>query len=165
MILIIAYGNSLREDDGAGLALGKLIAQELRARKANVELITAHQLLPELALEIARDEVDSVVFVDTRAASPDNDDLNVQAYPLVIDSPSPSVGHHLNPEAVLVYAHLLYGKQVSAWQVTVPGVNFDHGELFSTIAQSALSTALKILDTWLAELTEPAQLTHFSVAE
>ena len=160
MILIIAYGNTLREDDGAGPALGKIIKQELCARKADVELVITHQLMPELALEIARDEVNSVVFVDTRVASPDDADLAVQVYPIIVDTPSPSIGHHLNPAAVLVYARLLYGKQVHAWQVTVPGVNFEHGELFSTIAQNALLTATNQLDNWLTELTPITRLTH-----
>ena len=150
MILIIAYGNTLRQDDGAGLALGQILEKELRARRVDVERITVHQLMPELALELARERVKAVIFVDTRVAT-DDDTLKVQILPLFADTPSPSIGHHLNPVTVLVYARLLYNKQLPAWQLTVPGVNFEHGEEFSTIAQVALATAPELLTDWLAE--------------
>ena len=67
MILIIGYGNSLRGDDGAGLLLAEGLEEAWQARQVEVERLAVHQLTPELTLEISREEVTSVVFVDTRA--------------------------------------------------------------------------------------------------
>ena len=161
MILIIAYGNSLRQDDGAGLVLAEIVEQECRARRLDVERIVAFQLTPELSLEVARKEVTAVVFVDTRTVAPDEPDLRVRLRSLTTETASPSLGHHLNAAALLVYAYLLYGKHPPAWEVTVPGRNFGHGEGLSPIARRALSTAHEPLGELLirlgdAALAEPA---------
>jgi hydrogenase maturation protease len=129
MIQIIACGNSLRRDDGAGLVLAGILEQEWRPFRVDVERISVHQLTPELAADIAWAEVAAVVFVDTRVT-----ELNsgLQARPIETDSSSPSVGHYLDPNTLMIYAHLLYGKQPQAWQVTVPGNDFGHGEGLSS---------------------------------
>ncbi|MEZ4766952.1 MAG: hypothetical protein R2844_00805 [Caldilineales bacterium] len=66
MILIIAYGNSLREDDGAGLVLAEKLEPLLRRFAVDARRIETQQLLPELAAEIAASQPHAVVFVDTR---------------------------------------------------------------------------------------------------
>ena len=125
MILIIACGNSLRRDDGAGLILAEKLETDWRSAGADVERISVHQLAPELAVDIARADVTAVVFVDTRAMEPD---AGLQVRPIETGSSSPSLGHYLDPSTLVAYASLLYGKHPPAWQVTVPGIDFDHGE-------------------------------------
>jgi Ni,Fe-hydrogenase maturation factor len=68
VILIIAYGNSLRRDDGAGLILGEKLEDALRKRGLSVSHIAVHQLTPDLALSVAAENVAAVVFVDTRVS-------------------------------------------------------------------------------------------------
>ncbi len=154
MILIIAYGNSLREDDRAGLVLAEMIERACRAHQLKVERIVAHQLTPELSLEVARKEISSVVFVDTRAITPNAPTPQVQVRPIGIrTTPSTSsLGHHLSASSLLVYAQLLYDQHPPAWEATAPGVEFGHGETLSPIAQAALATAQKPIEQLLTRL-------------
>jgi hydrogenase maturation protease len=151
MILIIGYGNSLRGDDGAGLVLAERLEEAWQDRQVEVERLALHQLTPELILEISREEVTSVVFVDTRAVPPEATDLQVWISPLQAGGTSPSLGHHLDPAALLALAGLLYDKWLPAWLVTVPGVDFTHREALSPTAQQALVTAPE-LSTKLLEV-------------
>ncbi len=145
MLLIIAYGNSLRRDDGAGLALAERLEALCRARGLAVERQAVHQLLPELAPEIARPQVTAVIFVDTRLADPADPAPELEFSPLEADPTSPSVGHHLDPAALLLYADHLYGHRPPAWRLTIPGVDFDHGEGFSPRTARLLAGAEAVL--------------------
>ncbi len=148
MLLIIAYGNSLRRDDGAGLRLGEMIADICRKRRLGVKHIAAHQLTPELALDVAEDEVSAVIFTDARVVSEDDErhvpDIRVR--PLPSESGGPRLGHHLRPPTVMAYARLLYAKSPPAWIATVPGVDFNHGEGLSAVAETALASLPDALD-------------------
>lgn len=137
MILILACGNSLRSDDGAGLRLAEVLEQRWQARAVPVKRLAVHQLTPELAPELANEAVTTVVFVDTRLALPDEANPRVQIEPVTI-GPTARLGHHLTPATLLAYAELLYQARVKAWQVTVPGLNFEHGESVSAVAAQAL---------------------------
>lgn len=139
MILIIAYGNNLRRDDGAGLMLAERLEQAWLARQVEVERLVVHQLTPELTLEVAREEVSAVVFVDTRAVPPGESQFEVQLCPVSASRPGSALGHHLDPAILLTYVHLLYDKQLPAYLVTAPGVEFGHGEGLSQMAQQALN--------------------------
>ncbi|ABK18395.1 hypothetical protein [Syntrophobacter fumaroxidans] len=140
MILIIAYGNSLRRDDGAGLVLAEVLERVWKDRRLEVHLESVHQLTPELAETIAGEQVSAVVFVDTRVVDPGVDNLKVQTRPLPPpENPSASMGHHVSPEVLMAYARYLYHKTPPAWLVTAPGVDFDHGEGLSQVALHALS--------------------------
>ena len=145
MILIIAYGNSLRRDDGAGLILGQELDDALRRRGLAVERLAVHQLTPDLALSVAADGVAAVIFVDTRVASAENGQMDLQVHPLSAGPGSQSLGHHVGPAAILAYARLLYDKSPHAWLLTAPGFDFDHGEGLSEAARSALDTLPAVL--------------------
>lgn len=141
MLLIIAWGNSLRRDDVAGLRLGELLEAFRRERKRPVRRVAVHQLTPELALEIAREDVSMVVFADARDAAAEAGDPppEILVHPLLADPRTPVLGHHLDPAAVMACARLLYHKTPPAWIATVPGVDFSHGEGLSDVAAAALS--------------------------
>lgn len=136
---IIACGNDLRQDDGAGLALARRLADANPHAGLAVELICVHQLTPELALAVARPEVVGVIFVDARVADGAEAGIDMQSLDL-----APSVGrlgHHVDAQMVLLYARELYAKQVAAWLITIPGYAFDHGEGFSPRVQALLAGA------------------------
>lgn len=139
MILLIGYGNSLRRDDGAGLILAEKLEQAWLASRVEVERLSVHQLTPELAANLARPEVTAVVFVDAYVATPAESPPHVKIVPIEAAITSPSLGHHLSPAALLIYARLLYGQQPPAWMVTVPGVDFGHGEGLSETSQQAIA--------------------------
>jgi hydrogenase maturation protease len=137
VVLLIGYGNRLRRDDGAGAVLPAMV--ERGSPPGSVRAIEAHQLVPEMAEEIAAPEVAGVIFFD---ACPAHGGMNsVGAVRL---SPSPAgnpLGHHLTPELLLEYSWKLYGRIPSAWLVTVPGEDFGHGEGFSDRTRAHLAEA------------------------
>lgn len=146
MILIIAYGNSLRRDDGAGLLLGQMLEEALRARGLEVTRHAMHQLTPDVALSVAAEEVAAVVFVDTRVAEPGEEQLALQLCLLPSDQSTPNLGHQVGASTIMTYARLLYEKTPSAWLLTVPGVDFDHGEGLSELTQAVLDTLPALLE-------------------
>ena len=152
MILLIGYGNDLRRDDGAGLVLAGIIEQSWRKLGVAVTRLSAHQLLPELAEEIARPEISAVVFVDARAVAAGEVDPRVRVQPISVDTQSPSLGHHLDPATLLAYADWLYAGQPPAWLVTVPAADFGYGEGLSEMVQQALAAAQALPLELLAQL-------------
>lgn len=135
-LLIIAYGNTLRRDDGAGLALAEKVLPLLCDRGFQVELVAVQQLTPELALAIADPTLDAVYFFDT-AADPHPPAIQIQA--IGSTETAPVLGHHLIPSALLLYAKRLYTVCPPAWLVTIPGHDFALGEGFSAITAGYLA--------------------------
>ena len=127
VLLLIAYGNSLRRDDGAGLALAEQLAALWQQAGIAVRHLATQQLTPEIALEISAPDVTHVVFVDTRSSNINT----VKLQPLVPDEPGRRLGHHLTPESLLFYAGRLYNRCPPAWLLTIPGTDFGFGEEFS----------------------------------
>jgi hydrogenase maturation protease len=156
MLLLLACGNDLRRDDGAGLILAGRLETLLIARGQAVERIAVQQWTPELAAEIARADVQTVVFVDTRVDSPraaegdqtmkvDSQGWEVQVKPVLSEAgATASLGHHLGAATLLAYARLLLaGRDLPpAWLVTAPGADFAHGEGLSDDAIASLDRAL-----------------------
>jgi hydrogenase maturation protease len=151
MILIIGYGNNLRQDDGAGGQLAELIEQVCSQAELQTEQIITHQLTPELALDIARPEIQMVIFADTRIAR-SQADTKIRITPLSTIEATTPVGHHLNPETLLLYSQELYGHRPAAWLFTVPGNSFEHGEGFSSQTEQALQTAGGEIRRWLKQV-------------
>lgn len=142
MILILAYGNSLRRDDGAGFVLAEKLEGLLSKPGLDVLRIDSHQLTPELSLDISGEDVRSVIFIDTRAVSGPSDDLELHLEKVVpAEIASPSVGHHFNASLLMAYTKYLFKKEPPAWIITIPGVDFDHGEGLSAVARKSLEDA------------------------
>ena len=142
MILLIAYGNPLRQDDGAGLRLAERMARRWQEAGTPLRHLAVQQLTPELAVEIAERGVAAVVFVDARTAAGLADAVEIT--PLTPpEAATPSLGHHFQPGVLLAYAALLLEGRPAppAWLVTVPGVAFGHGEGLSPTASAAIEAA------------------------
>lgn len=151
MILVLAYGNSLRRDDGAGFALGRILDGLLTEAGLEVKRLESHQLTPELALDIAEANVTAVFFVDTRVVSNPGEGGGVRATEVVpADIAVPGVGHHLDPSVLLAYTKHLFKKDPPAWLLTVPGSDFDHGEGFSEATQKVLDESPEHLRGFVA---------------
>lgn len=149
-ILIIGYGNTLRCDDGAGVALAQQLAACWQPHTP-VRLITATQLVPELAIDIAAATVCAVVFVDAAAGELK---APIQVQRLRADVGMPVLGHQLGPAVVMLYAKLFNERHLPSWLVTVPGVDFGHGEGLSPAVQQRLSATPKVADHLLLEIKE-----------
>ena len=125
--LVVALGNPLRGDDGAGRAVGEALEEE------GLPVLTVHQLGPELADDVAR--AAAVAFVDA-AAEGDPGEVRVRRL-------RPAAGalastHALAPEAVLALAERLYGAAPPAVLVTVTGRDFGLREGISAEVTAAL---------------------------
>ncbi|MFZ2445873.1 MAG: hydrogenase maturation protease [Syntrophobacteraceae bacterium] len=146
LLLLIAYGNSLRRDDGAGFILAEKLEHLLHEAGKGVIRIDTHQLTPELSLDIVGEDVSAVIFLDTRAVSDPSDDLEIHVTEVrPADFASPSLGHHMDVSLLLAYTAHLFKTPPPAWLITIPGVDFNHGEGLSDTARNAIENALETL--------------------
>lgn len=148
-LLIIGYGNSLRRDDGAGLVLAQRLADLWQAQGHAVRLLLTHQLMPEMALDLAEEDVGGVLFVDASVES------RTEVALLPVENEQSASGsdqrtglnHHVDSAMLLAYADGLYGRRPAAWLLPVPAVDLAHGEGLS-------STTTAFLDAVLAQAAE-----------
>ena len=136
-ILIVAYGNPLRSDDG--VAWRAADALEARLPKSDVEILRLHQLGPELA-EIASHS-ECLIFIDA-ASEPSSLPGEIRVEQVRREAIDPQAAsrfsHALSPEVVMALAKSLYGAGPEAFLVTVTGGTFEHGESLSPAVQAAL---------------------------
>lgn len=133
--LVIGYGNPLRQDDSLGWHVAeRLIAEGLPA----VDVLTCHQLTPELAERISRTEC--VVFVDARAG-PAAGRMACRA--VAPHAAGSAFSHHVAPGALLMLARALYGACPPAWVVTVDGAWFGHGPDLSPAVAAAVPAVVQ----------------------
>lgn len=124
--LIIGYGNELRQDDGAGPAVARIIG-EMELPGVTVE--TCHQLLPEHAAKISTAEL--VIFVD--AALDDADEISVRR---IHPASQPEFcGHQCDPGKLLYWCDQLVSRVPEAWFIHIPGSDFEVGESLSLPAK------------------------------
>jgi hydrogenase maturation protease len=138
-VLVIAWGNPLREDDGvAWHVLEGLRRLQPRPSLPLLRLRHAHQLTPELAEPVSH--AAGVVFVDARRQGAPGQVLTepVSAAP----APGP-FAHALSPQALLLYAESLYGRAPTAAVVSIAGERFGMGEGLSPAVQKAIPRAIR----------------------
>lgn len=138
-VLIIAYGNPLRCDDG--IAWRAADAIEGRFSESEVEILRLHQLAPEVADAVCQREL--VLFVDAACVE---DVENIHPGDIRVCEVSGGeirewpghFSHVYSPIKVLGLARELYQTAPKAFVITVAGENFDHGDSFSAPVASAL---------------------------
>ena len=138
-VLVIAWGNPLREDDGVGWHVVEGL-RRLRPRPSlpALHLRHAHQLTPEMAECVSRSA--GVVFVDARR---DGTPGEVRCEPVEPSAGSNPLAHSLSPQALLLYAEHLYGRAPRAVVVGVTGACFALGEGLSPCVRRALPRAIR----------------------
>ena len=142
-LLLIGYGNPLRQDDG----LGWHIALAIEALDLpGLQVLAAQQLSLELAAPIAMAK--AVVFVDAAYGIAPLALKPLHHNPQAADPAPQAFSHQLTPQALLVLAGELYGHQPAALQLLVPAQWDGHGEGFSPCAAAALPTAMALLVGW-----------------
>lgn len=129
-VLVIAYGNPLRCDDGVAWQAAEEIRRKLPAR---TQIICVHQLTPELAEEVSR--ADTVIFLD---ASRTGEPGRVECRALLAEHSRLDFSHHLVPGQVLAICAQLYGVVPRGFLISIGGQCFDHGEKLSPAAINAL---------------------------
>jgi hydrogenase maturation protease len=152
-VLVIAWGNPLREDDGvAWHVVEGLRRLQPRPSLPLLRLRHAHQLTPELAESVSH--AAGVVFVDACR--------NGEPGQVVLEPVAPSAGqnplaHSLTPQTLLLYAEGLYGRTPQAVVVTIAGERFGMGEGLSPVVRRAIPRAIRTVirqaKAWKPQLT------------
>lgn len=149
--LILACGNTLRGDDGAGPWLAAWAEDRFRDQPA-VLIISRRQWTPELAEEIA--SAASVLFIDSSAAASPGSVLLSPIQPAA-GYPAPAT-HHFGAAELLALARELYASQPpAALLLTVGAASFDLHEGFSAPLQAALPRACRLLEETVLRLLAP----------
>jgi hydrogenase maturation protease len=148
-VLIIAYGNPLRSDDGVAWRVAD--ALEAKRPAAEVELLRVHQLAPEVAETISH--FNAVIFVD--AAEGTGEAGEVQCQEVSPSADGARYSHHLTPGAVVALSKDLYGASPRAFSVTLTGESFEHGEALSSVVVAALPALIARIEA-LAQLLQKA---------
>jgi hydrogenase maturation protease len=131
-ILVIGYGNTLRQDDGVGYRAAELLQQHYHD-DPDVEVIASHQLTPEMAQDIAQN--DFVLFLDASSVEEPGKISQTHILPELCE-----VGftHQLIPAALLSLAKQLYGKAPEAISITLAGWSFKLRDKLSRRAEMLL---------------------------
>jgi hydrogenase maturation protease len=147
--LIIGYGNPLRGDDGLGWHAAERLAAVLP--ETEVEIMTCHQLTPELAEPISRAGL--VVFID---AEQHESAGRVACQTITAgESPPSALSHHVTPATLLAWARGLYGTCPEAIAFSVSGQSFGCEEGLSP----PVSAALPRLIERVCRLVRPGEVT------
>lgn len=144
-VLIIAYGNPMRSDDG--VAWRAAAALEGKSSTPDVEIVRAHQLTPELAETISRSE--AVIFVDAANTGPPGQISSAEIRP---PQTQRRFSHQLSPDAVIALAHQLFGARPHAFSITLTGACFDHGESLSPAVEAALPALVARIEAVVQQL-------------
>ncbi|MGL5035145.1 MAG: hydrogenase maturation protease, partial [Microcystaceae cyanobacterium] len=138
-ILIIGYGNTLRNDDGIGPYLAEQISL---ANNPLIKTIAVHQLTPELVTAIA--EVEQVIFID---ANSDSGCTEIKIKTLEAEAKQTGLDHTGSPSYLLALTKSLYGRTPKAWLMMIPAQNFEFGETFSDVTTNAIPQALTLVSS------------------
>jgi hydrogenase maturation protease len=140
--LILACGNTLREDDGVGPWLAPW-AEDRFASEPTVRVLARQQWTPDLAEDIAAAEC--VLFLD---CSIDSAPGAVSLAEVAPASPGPGLAtHHIGAPELLALERDLYAAQPrSALLLTVGAGSTELGETFSSAVIDALPEACNLLE-------------------
>jgi len=147
-VLIVAYGNPMRSDDGVAWRAADALAAIFP--ESEVDIYHLHQLTPELADTVRNYRC--VIFVDAAtcdAALNKPGMIRVEEIRGHTSEPA-SFSHVLSPRKVLDLAAQLYGASPTAFVITVAGDNFNHGDSLSPL----IAAVLPELVAQIAELVE-----------
>ena len=149
-VLIIAYGNPMRSDDG----LAWRAADQLDGKfsSGDVEIFRLHQLAPEIAEAASRSH--AVIFVDA-ACAPGSSPGDLWLASVLRNEEAPRFSHQLSPSAVMALAHRLYDATPRAFSLTLAGQNFEHGEELSPVVSRALPELVAEIEILTRQLLQP----------
>ncbi len=148
--LIVGYGNQLRGDDGVGPQVAMTVSDW---QVPLVKALSVHQLLPELAVEMAA--TDYVIFVDAGGKSSAS---AIRLEPLVTTpaGTTPDLNHVCDPAALVALTQRLYDHHPQAWLLKIPTEHCDLGRAFSKTAKQGVDSALRTIEQFLTTYLRPA---------
>jgi hydrogenase maturation protease len=143
-VLVIGYGNTLRRDDGVGVRAAELLQND--PRLAGAEVLTVHQLTPELAIDIGAAAF--VVFIDADGGAPPGE---VSVRPLAGSPSATSPGatgpssHQVGAAELMALAAALGGGSPPAWIIGIGVADLELGEGLSPAAEAALPRVVEMV--------------------
>jgi hydrogenase maturation protease len=139
-VLVIGYGNTLRGDDAAGVHAAELIAQ----RHPEITCVYLHQLVPELAEQIA--DCDIVFFID---AQKDITETNARLVAPSVEADQPRT-HFISPESLLALSQQLFQHlPAKAYVVGIPASQFEFSEELSALTKKAVEESVVLIESLL----------------
>lgn len=159
-ILIVAYGNPLRCDDGVAWRAAE--ALEGKFPDSEVEILRLHQLAPEVADSVRRREL--VLFLDAACVDDIENcragDIRVREVSGRETSERPSnFSHVYSPAKLLGFARELYRETPKAFVITIAGENFGHGDSLSAPVTSALPELVTRIEQLIEDIPTKARTT------
>jgi hydrogenase maturation protease len=151
--LILACGNTLREDDGVGPFLAQW-AEEHWRDDPRVRVLCDHQWTPEMVEEVA--QAGSAIFVDCATDCAPGAVRTMPVEPAGADS---KIGtHHLDAGQLLVLSQQLYGAMPRiSLHLTVGAGSLELREGFSEGVEAALPIARQMLGDSVQRLLDQNQ--------
>jgi len=143
--LILGIGNPLRSDDGLGSKAAAALAPELSS--AELQVVAAHQLLPEMAEHVAHSV--RVLFLDASHTGGPGEIRCEQIHRDPNFQPG-NLSHQFSPAALLELAFRYFQAEPEAWLLTMAGANFDLGEAFSPPVKSSWNCYLERVKMWVS---------------
>lgn len=158
-ILILAYGNPLRRDDGVGWVIGERLAELLPEDVADVRVL--HQLTPELAAPISG--AAQVIFVDAAEQACQVSENPTGLTPTAGAAPggirwseiqpgsfdAQPFTHQVDPASLLAAAQELFGHAPPAHLLTVTGADFGYGQGLSAEVADAVEEVIGQIQQFL----------------
>jgi len=132
-LLVIGYGNTVRQDDQAGPG----VAERIEAlRLPGVRTLACAQLAPEHAEAVA--QAQAVVFVDAQAGPQRLGSLQ----PVRPGVSLQVTTHAAEPSTVLALARDVFGHAPPGWLLTVPAARFGFGTDLSPLTRRGMDLAV-----------------------
>jgi hydrogenase maturation protease len=146
--LILACGNTLREDDGVGPFLAQW-AEEHWRDDLRVRVLCDHQWTPEIVEDVAQAE--SVIFID---CATDCVPSLVRILPVEPATDLTKLGtHHLDASQLLALSKQLYGVMPrSSLLLTVGAASLELREGFSDAVRAAMPEACQLLESSVLQI-------------
>jgi hydrogenase maturation protease len=154
-ILIVASGNPDHSDDGLAWEAAEELSETIAS--AEVEVITRHQLTPELADDLGGKDV--VIFIQA-ARSGEPGDLTCG--PVVVESEN-IYSHQLSPAGVLALAQELDGIAPKAFLISLCGQCFDPGGNLSERVESVLPTVIALVEQLVSQILRESEPPSFNL--
>jgi hydrogenase maturation protease len=152
-VLIIGYGNRMRTDDAVGAEAADRLAESYRD-DPRVRVMSSHQLMPEMASDIA--EAEFLLLLDADAGGVPG---AITKTVVTARADECSFTHNCTPAALLFAARSLYGHTPKAVSLTLAAASFDVGMGLSPTASRRLpdflEAARQIVSAWQARVVAP----------
>jgi len=136
MRAIIGYGNELRGED----AFGPDVIKELQKHPPKeTKLISAHQLTPEMLLELQ--EADEIIFIDSCYDEKERYTLACS----LSEQNGLNLSHHISPKSIVKMLNTLYDKHPDFGIYSMMSSNFDNIEDINSYERTVHITAEHIV--------------------